>query len=60
MTAPERPKLLQHLWIWTLVSGVASVLIGVLLVWRPFAAVVFAAFLLVSYLLVCGIFQVVF
>ena len=60
MTAPERPKLLKHLWIWTLVSGLASVILGVLLVARPFAGVFIAAILLGAYLLVSGIFQVFF
>jgi uncharacterized membrane protein HdeD (DUF308 family) len=60
MTAPERPKLLKHLWIWTLVSGVASVILGVLLVARPWAGVIVAAILLGAYLLVSGIYQVFF
>ncbi len=60
MTAPERPKLLKHLWIWTLVSGFASLILGVLLVARPFAGVLIAAILLGAYLLVSGIFQVFF
>ncbi len=60
MTAPERPKLLKHLWIWTLLSGIASVILGVLLVLHPFTGVVFAAILLGAYLLVSGIYQVVF
>jgi uncharacterized membrane protein HdeD (DUF308 family) len=60
MTAPERPKLLKHLWIWTLLSGIASVVLGVLLVLHPFTGVVFAAILLGAYLLVSGIYQVVF
>jgi uncharacterized membrane protein HdeD (DUF308 family) len=60
MTAPERPKLLKNLWIWTLVSGLASVVLGVLLVLRPGTGVIVAAILLGAYLLVSGIFQVVF
>ncbi|MFZ0832015.1 MAG: HdeD family acid-resistance protein [Mycobacterium sp.] len=60
MTAPERPKLLKHLWIWTLVSGVASLILGVLLVTRPWAGVIVAAILLGAYLLVSGIYQVFF
>lgn len=60
MTAPERPKLLKHLWIWTLLSGVASVILGVLLVTSPVAGVILAAILLGAYLLVSGIFQVIF
>ncbi len=60
MTAPERPKLLKHLWIWTVVSGLASVILGVLLVAHPFAGVFIAAILLGAYLLVSGIYQVFF
>jgi len=60
MTAPERPKLLKHLWIWTLVSGLASVVLGALLVTRPWAGVIVAAILLGAYLLVSGIYQVFF
>lgn len=60
MTAPERPKLLKNLWIWTLVSGVASVILGVLLVTRPVTGVILAAILLGAYLLVSGVFQVIF
>jgi uncharacterized membrane protein HdeD (DUF308 family) len=60
MTTPERPKLLKHLWISTLVSGLLSVILGVLVVLRPGNAVWVAAILLGAYLLVSGIAQVIF
>ncbi|MBV9516464.1 MAG: HdeD family acid-resistance protein [Mycobacteriaceae bacterium] len=60
MTAPERPKLLKHLWISTLVSGVLSVVLGVLVTLRPGGAVWIAAIFLGAYLLVSGIAQVIF
>lgn len=58
MTAPERPKLLKHLWIYTLVSGLLSVLLGVLVTLKPGNAVWVAAIFLGAYLLVSGIAQV--
>jgi uncharacterized membrane protein HdeD (DUF308 family) len=60
MTAPERPKLLKHLWISTLVSGLLSVILGVLVTLRPGNAVWVAAIFLGAYLLVSGIAQVIF
>jgi uncharacterized membrane protein HdeD (DUF308 family) len=60
MTTPERPKLLKHLWISTLVSGLLSVILGVLVVLRPGNAVWVAAIFLGAYLLVSGIAQVIF
>jgi uncharacterized membrane protein HdeD (DUF308 family) len=60
MTAPERPKLLKHMWIWTLVSGLLSVILGVLVILRPGGAVWIAAIFLGAYLLVSGIAQVIF
>jgi uncharacterized membrane protein HdeD (DUF308 family) len=58
MTAPERPKLLKHLWISTLVSGVLAVILGVLVLTLPGDSIVVAAILLGAYLLVSGIAQV--
>jgi uncharacterized membrane protein HdeD (DUF308 family) len=60
MTAPERPKLLKHLWLSTLLSGILSVILGVLVVLHPGNAVWVAAIFLGAYLLVSGIFQVFF
>jgi uncharacterized membrane protein HdeD (DUF308 family) len=60
MTAPERPKLLKHLWIYTLLSGILSVILGVLVTLKPGDAVWVAAILLGVYLLVSGIAQVIF
>src|ERR1700758_5053359 len=60
MTAPERPKLLKHLWLSTLLSGILSVILGVLVTLRPGNAVWVAAIFLGAYLLVSGIFQVFF
>lgn len=59
MTAPERPKLFKHLWIYTLLSGVCSVIIGILVLMRPGASIFVAAILLGAYLLVSGIAQVI-
>lgn len=60
MTAPERPKLLKHLWLSTLLSGILSLLLGVLLIALPGDSLVVAAILLGAYLLVSGIAQVFF
>jgi uncharacterized membrane protein HdeD (DUF308 family) len=60
MTAPERPKLLKHLWIYTLLSGLLSVILGVLVTLKPGNAVWVAAIFLGAYLLVSGIAQVIF
>ena len=60
MTAPERPKLLKHLWIYTLLSGLLSVILGVLVTLHPGNAVWVAAIFLGAYLLVSGIAQVIF
>jgi uncharacterized membrane protein HdeD (DUF308 family) len=59
MTAPERPKLLKHLWIYTLLSGLLSVILGVLVTLHPGNAVWVAAIFLGAYLLVSGIAQVI-
>ncbi len=60
MTAPERPKLLKHLWLSALFSGICSVILGVLVLMRPGASILVAAILLGAYLLVSGISQVFF
>jgi uncharacterized membrane protein HdeD (DUF308 family) len=60
MTAPERPKLLKHLWLSTLLSGILSVILGGLMLSLPEDAIVAAAILLGAYLLVSGLAQVFF
>ena len=55
----ERPKLFKHLWIYTLLSGVCSVIIGIIVLMRPGASIFVAAILLGAYLLVSGIAQVI-
>jgi uncharacterized membrane protein HdeD (DUF308 family) len=59
MTAPELPKLRKHLWIYTLLSGLLSVILGVLVTLHPGNAVWVAAIFLGAYLLVSGIVQVI-
>lgn len=60
MTAPERPKLLKHLWKSTLLSGILAVILGVLVLTLPGSSIFVAAILLGAYLLISGIAQVVF
>lgn len=54
------PALLPHLWKATLVSGVLSVLLGVLIVAWPGPTLLVAAVLFAAYLLISGITQVIF
>jgi uncharacterized membrane protein HdeD (DUF308 family) len=58
--APETPRLLPHLWKSTLLTGVASVILGVLVLVWPGKSIVVAAILLGIFLLVSGTAQVVF
>jgi uncharacterized membrane protein HdeD (DUF308 family) len=51
--------MLRHLWIYTLVSGLLAVLLGVLIFVRPAAAILVTAIFFGAYLLVTGIAQVV-
>lgn len=51
--------MLRHLWIYTLVSGLLAVLLGVLIFVRPAAAIIVTAVFFGAYLLVTGISQVV-
>jgi uncharacterized membrane protein HdeD (DUF308 family) len=59
--APESPpRLLPHLWKSTLLTGVCSVILGVLVLVWPGETIVVAAILLGVWLLVSGIAQVIF
>jgi|SRR5271165_7030609 len=59
--APETPpRLLPHLWKSTLLTGVLSVILGVLVLVWPGISIVAAAILFGAYLLVSGIAQVIF
>jgi uncharacterized membrane protein HdeD (DUF308 family) len=60
MTTPEPPSLLQHLWKSTLLTGVLSVILGILVLAWPGISILVAAILLGAYLLISGIAQVVF
>jgi uncharacterized membrane protein HdeD (DUF308 family) len=60
MTTPEPPSLLQHLWKSTLLSGVLSVILGILVLAWPGISILVAAVLFGAYLLISGIAQVVF
>ena len=58
MTTVERPALFQHLWKSTLVSGVLSVIFGVLVLVWPGISVLAVAVLFGAYLLISGLSQV--
>lgn len=59
--APETsPRLLPHLWKSTLLTGVLSVILGVLVLVWPGISILVAAILFGAYLLVSGIAQVIF
>jgi uncharacterized membrane protein HdeD (DUF308 family) len=60
MTTPEPPSLLQHLWKSTLLSGVLSVILGILVLAWPGPSLLVAAILFGAYLLISGIAQVIF
>ena len=51
--------MLRHLWLYTLISGLLAVLLGVLVFVRPGAAILITAIFFGAYLLVTGISQVV-
>lgn len=60
MESPAPPTMLQHLWKTTLLSGILAIILGVLaLVW-PAVTIIVAAIFFGAYLLVTGIYQVVF
>lgn len=60
MTTPALPNLLPHLWKSTLLSGVLSVILGILILVWPGKSILVAAVLLGAWLLVSGIAQVAF
>ncbi|HEU0192326.1 MAG TPA: HdeD family acid-resistance protein [Mycobacterium sp.] len=60
MTTATAPTLLPHLWKSTLISGVLSLILGVLILERPGASILIAAILFGVYLLVTGIAEVIF
>lgn len=51
--------MLRHLWLYTVVSGLLAVLLGVLIFLRPGAAILVTAIFFGAYLLVTGVAQVV-
>lgn len=51
--------MLRHLWIYTVVSGLLAVLLGVLIFVRPGAAILVTAIFFGAYLLVTGVAQLV-
>lgn len=50
--------MLRHLWLYTLVSGLLAILLGVLIFVRPAAAIIVTAIFFGAYLLVTGVAQV--
>jgi uncharacterized membrane protein HdeD (DUF308 family) len=60
MSTVEPPSLLSHLWKSTLLSGVLSVILGVLILLWPGKSLLVAAVLFGIYLLVTGTWQVFF
>ncbi|MCV7414179.1 HdeD family acid-resistance protein [Mycolicibacterium litorale] len=59
MQTTAAPSMLRHLWIYTVVSGVLAVLLGVLIFLRPGAAIIVTAVFFGAYLLVTGVAQLV-
>lgn len=60
MESPAPPALMQHLWKSTLLSGVLAVILGILVLAWPAITILVAAIVFGAYLLVTGIWQVVF
>src|SRR5271166_3257649 len=60
MTNIAPPKLLTHLWKSTLVSGVLTVVLGVLVLMWPGISIIAASVIFGVYLLVSGVAQVIF
>jgi uncharacterized membrane protein HdeD (DUF308 family) len=60
MESPAPPALMQHLWKSTLLSGVLAVVLGILVLAWPAITILVAAIFFGAYLLVTGIWQVVF
>lgn len=59
MTNPAPPAMLPHLWKSAALSGVLTLILGLLVLWRPGAAIVVTAIFFGAYLLVTGIWQLV-
>jgi uncharacterized membrane protein HdeD (DUF308 family) len=60
MESPAPPALMQHLWKSTLLSGVLAIVLGILVLAWPAITILVAAIFFGAYLLVTGIWQVVF
>jgi len=60
MESPAPPTMMQHLWKTTLLSGILAVILGILALAWPAVTVIVAAIFFGAYLLVTGIYQVVF
>lgn len=60
LNVSNQPGLFQHLWKSALLSGVLSVILGVMVLFWPGPTLVVAAALFGAYLLISGIAQVVF
>lgn len=56
----QRPRLFQHLWKSTLLTGILSVILGGLVLWWPGPTLLVAAIMFGAYLLVSGIAQMIF
>ncbi|MDG5482141.1 HdeD family acid-resistance protein [Mycolicibacterium gadium] len=59
MESPAQPSMLRHLWKSALATGILVLILGVLILWRPAAAIFVTAIFFGAYLLVTGISQVV-
>ncbi len=59
MASIAPPRLLPHLWKTTLVTGILAVILGILVLLRPGAAIIVTAIFFGAYLLVTGISQLV-
>lgn len=60
MESPAPPTMLQHLWKSTLLSGILAVILGAAVLAWPQITIVVAAIFFGAYLLVTGIYQVIF
>jgi uncharacterized membrane protein HdeD (DUF308 family) len=60
MESPAPPKMLQHLWKSTLLSGILAVILGILVLVWPGPTILVAAIFFGAYLLITGIAQVIF
>jgi uncharacterized membrane protein HdeD (DUF308 family) len=59
METTAQPTMLPHLWKSALVTGILALILGVLVLWRPGAAILVTAIFFGAYLLVTGISQIV-